>query len=198
MTVQQKGYDGFECHALDERHCFSTGRVPEDLVLTPEHLEILWSLHPPQYHRIKIHGRVVATPRWQQAYGADSHYTGRVNEALPTPPLLAPLLEWAQAAIDGRLGHSIGAHRDSTKHMVAGTPIVTVSLGEERAFRLRPWKGSGYRDFRATHGSVFIMPYDTNQAWMHEVPHAANYRGHRISITLGAFTSGGAVAAERA
>ena len=37
-----------------------------------------------------------------------------------------------------RLDHYIGAHRDSTASMIEGVPIVTVSLGEERAFRLRP------------------------------------------------------------
>ena len=46
------------------------------------------------------------------------------------------LLNW----YDGRLGHYIGKHRDSRVNMIHGAPIVTISLGEERSFRLAPWR----------------------------------------------------------
>ena len=63
-------------------------------------------------------------------------------------PILEPFLTWAKEAIDGRLngvlvnwydgslGHYIGRHRDSRVNMVSGAPIVTISFGEERIFRL--------------------------------------------------------------
>ena len=72
--------------------------------------------------RILIHGRWVAIPRWQQAYGADYHFSGQTNKAMPVPPILAPLQAWAQDAIDPRINgllvnwydadlkHYIGAH----------------------------------------------------------------------------------------
>jgi alkylated DNA repair dioxygenase AlkB len=75
--------------------------------------------------------------------------------------------------------------------MIEGAPIVTVSYGATRTFRLRPWKGDGVRDFEARDGTVFVMPYATNRAWTHEVPHNAKSLGRRISITLRAFTAGG-------
>src|SRR5262249_15129339 len=155
-------------------HRFYAGRLPAEMVPDAGQFEVLWAMHPEEYHTITIHGRDVQTPRWQQAYGADYHYTGRVNRGLPLPSPLAPILAWAKSAVDARLngmlvnwyegalGHYIGAHRDSTTQMVEGSPIVTVSFGEERSFRLRPWKGTGFRDFPAPHGSVFVMPYDTN------------------------------------
>ena len=68
-----------------------------------------------------------------------------------------------------------------------GSPIVTISFGEERTFRLRPWKGKGFTDFAATHGSVLVMPYETNLAWTHEVPARKKLEGKRISVTLRAF-----------
>jgi len=144
-----------------------------------------------QYHEIKIGGRPQKTPRRQQAFGKDYQYTGRVNRALPVPPMLGPLLVWATATIDerlngllinwydGELGHYIGKHRDSTKNLIKGAPIVTVSFGEERVFRLRQYGGD-----------VFIMPYETNLAWTHEVPHAKGSVGRRISVTLRAFLAG--------
>lgn len=44
------------------------------------------------------------------------------------------LLNW----YDGRFGHHIGKHGDSRVGMIPGAPIVTISLGEERNWRLAP------------------------------------------------------------
>lgn len=192
-------YDEFERHDLDETHAFFSGQLPEDLAFSDEQFDQLWAMHPDEYHEILMHGQRVKTPRWQQAYGKDYHYTGNVNEALPVPELLQPLSDWCQETFDARLNgillnwydgslnHYIGAHRDSTINMVEGAPIVTLSLGEQRIFRLRPWKGRGKRDFPAPHGKVFVMPWATNLAWTHEVPKAKRFQGRRISITLRAF-----------
>jgi alkylated DNA repair dioxygenase AlkB len=190
---------GFECHDLGDAHTFWTGRLPDNLRFDAANFEALWRMRPPEYHEILMHGRVLKTPRWQQAYGMDYRYTRRVNRALPVPLLLEPLLAWARTQIDERLnsilvnwydallGHYMGRHRDSTGEMLKGVSIVTVSLGEERIFRLRPYRGKGRRDFPALDGSVFIMPYETNLAWTHEVPRARKFSGSRISVTFRGF-----------
>ena len=192
-------YPGFCCHVLDDGHCFYGGTLPDPLRLGAGEFEKLWDEHPADFHEIVMHGRPVKTPRWQQAYGKDYHYTGNLNKALPVPPLLQPLLAWVREVIDlrlngillnwydGSLDHYIGAHRDSIVNMCQGAPIVTVSLGQERVFRLRPWKGRGMRDFPAPDSTVFVMPYETYQAWTHEVPKAKRYQQRRISVTLRAF-----------
>ena len=71
--------------------------------------------------------------------------------------------------------------------MVPDTPIVTVSLGAERVFRLTQPEAEGRRDFPARDGTVFVLPYATNLAWKHQVPRSARRRGRRISVTLRAF-----------
>jgi alkylated DNA repair dioxygenase AlkB len=199
MCIQEMKYPGFACHKLDDAHALYSGRVPSHLGFSESQFEQLWNEHPDEFHEIMMHGRLVKTPRWQQAYGKDYHYTGNVNKALALPQLLEPLLCWCQEAIDARLNgillnwydgsldHYIGAHRDSTVNMYEGAPIVTVSLGEERTFRLRPWKGRAMRDFPAPDGTVFIMPYSTNLAWTHEVPKRKHFQKRRVSITLRAF-----------
>jgi alkylated DNA repair dioxygenase AlkB len=96
------------------------------------------------------------------------------------------LMNW----YDGRLGHYIGAHRDSTAGLVPGVPIVTVSFGETLSFRLRPWKGKGFKDFPADHGSVYVLPCRTNESWTHEIPKSAAKTGRRVSVTLRAFEDG--------
>lgn len=186
---------------LDGTSVLWTGRLLDDLIPDEERFDFLWALHPDEFHEIKMHGRLVKTPRWQQAYGADYVYTGNTNRALSTPPALAALLEWTKTTFhpainglllnwyDGGHAHYIGKHRDSTVNMVSGAPIVIVSFGDARTFRLRPYGGTGYQDFDADDGSVIVIPYETNKRWTHEVPHFARNRGRRISVTLRAFTA---------
>ncbi|MEO0732591.1 MAG: alpha-ketoglutarate-dependent dioxygenase AlkB, partial [Bacteroidota bacterium] len=156
----------------------------------------LWDSHPAEYHTVVMRGREVKTPRWQQAYGHNYQYSGSRNNALPISERLRPFLEWSQQNVDPRLNglllnwydgeqdHYIGAHRDSTLGLLPASPIVTISLGEERVFRMRPYGGSGYQDFTVRDGDVLVIPAVTNERWTHEVPKFKRYRGRRISVTL--------------
>ena len=207
--MKQEGigaYGGLTRHRLGSGHDFWVGGVPPALRFEAGELERLWSLHPGACPVLMVHGRSVVASRWQQAYGRDYEYSGQVNAALPLETLSAPvprigeLLAWCRSTIDSRLdglllnwydgglGHYIGKHRDSIRGLVEGAPIVTVSLGETRCFRLRPWRGEGRIDFEARDGALFVMPYATNLGWTHEVPRSRRAQGRRISITLRAFT----------
>lgn len=194
-----EGYEGFQRRVLRGGGLIWTGELSEARRVDEAGFEALWALHPETYHIIHIHGRQVETPRWQQAYGHDYRYTGNTNQALPLDALMEPMLAWCQAVIDARLNgllfnwydgqrrHYIGAHRDSTIGLIPGTPVVTISLGEARPWRLRPWKGSGFEDLDAVDNGVIILPWDTNQTYTHEVTAPAAAQGRRISITARAF-----------
>ncbi|NVB77483.1 MAG: 2OG-Fe(II) oxygenase [Kofleriaceae bacterium] len=189
-----------EPRALDETASVRVGRLPDDMIPDAAGFDRLWGMHPETFHLIKMHGKEVRTPRWQQAYGADYRYTGNTNRALAVPAELEPLHAWIRDQIDPRLnglllnwydaehGHYIGKHRDSTINMVNGAPIVTISLGAERVFRIRRWKGDAtMHDIPTGNGTMIVMPYAVNLAWTHEVPHNAKAAGRRISITARAF-----------
>lgn len=175
------------------------GMLPEASRVHGDAFENLWNLHPDERPVIHMHGQRVAIPRWQRAYGRDYHFSGTTSRALPIPPAVEPLLEWTRANIDerldgllvnwydGSLGHYIGAHRDSLRELVSGAPIVTLSFGEQRTMRFRPWRGRGFLDIPAAHGSVIVIPYTTNRFWTHEVPRTKRAQGRRISLTLRAF-----------
>ncbi|HSD86959.1 MAG TPA: alpha-ketoglutarate-dependent dioxygenase AlkB [Kofleriaceae bacterium] len=190
--------------ALDDSSYVLVGSLPAELVPDAAGFARWWDLHPETFHEIKMHGKLVKTPRWQQAYGADYRYTGNTNRALPIPDELAPLHAWILAQVDPRLnglllnwydaerGQYIGKHRDSTIGMIEGAPILTLSFGAARTFRIRRWKGGttdAAIDFPTGNGTILVMPYATNLAWTHEVPHSAKVTGRRISITARAFTS---------
>lgn len=172
------------------------GQLPTAFNYAVARFQKLWELHPAQYHIVNIMGRDIPTPRWQQAYGRNYRYTGAEQNALPIADELQPFMDWAQENIhpglnglllnwyDGERKHYIGAHRDDTRDLVSGSPIVTISLGEERIFRMRPYKQKGKVDVPMQHGSVIVVPANTNQKWTHEVPHFSKNTGRRISITL--------------
>jgi hypothetical protein len=155
-------YPDFEAHVLEDGHRFFVGRLPAELCPAESGFEALRDLHPNDYHVIKIHGRPVKTPRWQQAYGADYHYTGR------------PLHRAAQGQHQEH--GAWGSNRDRFPRR--GADLSTDSFQKKVK-----------RDSLAEAGTVFIMPYDTNRAWKHSVPKLARYRGRRISTTLRAFRS---------
>jgi len=191
----------FETRELDQDYSvFTSGEPVPNFVLNDAIFLKIWDLHPKEYHIVKIHGKEIPTPRWQQAYGKNYNYTGSKNNALPIPDILKVFLEWSQKNIDDRLNglllnwydglksHYIGAHRDSTKDLQEGSPIVTISLGEERVFRMRPYKNKGFKDIEMRNGTVIVVPWNTNQHWTHEVPHFKKYSGKRISITLRAYS----------
>jgi hypothetical protein len=173
----------FQSTELSSGDLFWAGSLPVS-ILKRMSFDALWDLHPVDFSEILIHGRRVKTPRWGQAFGRDYRFSGQLAQSDPIPPFLnGLLLNW----YDGSLGHYIGKHRDKTMGMVVGTPIVTVSFGEARVFRLREWKGTESVDFVAENGSVFIVPYEMNKRWTHEIPKAKRYQGKRVSVTVRAF-----------
>ncbi len=196
--------DDFDVLTLDADHSLFAAMLPEELRWDSAGFEMIWQLRPEKRHRVVMIGKPVELPRDQQAYGANYKYTGSENRALPLPPELKPLLEWSNDTIDARLngvllnwyqgpGEYIGPHHDSTKGLVPETPIVTISFGEMRIFRLTKWsqkKKQAQHDFPAADGRVFVMPWSTNKAWKHEVVRRTTYKGRRISVTIRAFAEG--------
>lgn len=190
---------GFQWLAVDGQHGVWISRLPRKLSWCPAQFDALWEVHPEGFHEVRMFGRLVAVPRWSEAYGQDYRYSGTLHRASPVPDRLSPLLSWSKNTVDerlngvlvnwydGSLGHKIGAHRDDEKELVPGAPIITISFGETRTFRLRRWKGRDLYDIEVADNSVLVLPYATNIAFTHEVPASKQRMGRRISVTLRAF-----------
>jgi len=192
---------GFQWLAVDGQHGVWISRLPPKLRWCPAQFDAFWKVHPHGFHEVRMFGRLVAVPRWSEAYGQDYRYSGTLHRASPLPDMLTPLLSWSKMKVDGRLngvlvnwydgslGHKMGAHRDDEKELVAGAPIITISFGEARTFRLRRWKGRDRHNIEVADNSVLVLPYATNIAFTHEVPASKQGIGRRISVTLRAFNA---------
>lgn len=199
MSANLNTHDlGNDCELL-------VGNLPQELVWTVEEFAAMWLTRPAGKHKIMMHGHLVDLPRGQAAHGKDYHFSGTRKVAGPIPESLMPLTTWVQtnihAGLNGLLANYydgpteyIGPHHDSVKNMVKDAPIVTVSFGETRVFRMT-LEGNrekktiilDTKDFPAPNGTVFVMPYNTNLAWKHSVPKSTRYTGRRISVTFRAF-----------
>jgi hypothetical protein len=76
-----------ECvnHELESGHSFFESRVPEELMWDDKRFNWEWIRHPAERHVVKMFGKWMETPRYQQAYGANYSYTGSRNNALAVP-----------------------------------------------------------------------------------------------------------------
>jgi alkylated DNA repair dioxygenase AlkB len=210
-------YKDFEPVTLPDGHLLWLGSLPptvlsDDPEESRRQLDALWGLRT-ERPILTIHGRPTQIPRWQQAYEEDYDFSHQTSRAVPAPPQLMLFLEWGQQVVDSRLngllvnwyaardeeigdgkvtrdGDYIGPHRDDWRQLIPGAPIVTISLGGARTFRLRTYRGEGTHDFRVRNGTVIILPFETNLAYTHEVPKPRRVeQGRRISITLRAFSA---------
>ncbi len=134
--------------------------LPEELIPDKETFDRFWKLHPEQYGKIKMAGKVINVPRWQQAYGRSYNFSGMDHKALPIPKELAPWIEFANKdhpsyltdLVDlysdktpvynqillnwyGDGDHSIGAHADDETHFIKSglgeTVVYSISLYEK-------------------------------------------------------------------
>jgi len=114
----------------------------------------LWITHPDEYHVIKMFGRDVNIPRYQQSYGLSYPYSGKISKSIPMTPLISQLTESMNTLInneykfnmclvnfyEGKHNHYISAHSDDESVMVKDSPIGSISWGYPRDFILKPKK----------------------------------------------------------
>ena len=86
----------------------------------------------------------------------------------------------------------IGAHSDDEKDIIRRSPIITISLGETRTFRITPKreapiKKNSILDLPLVDGTIAIMSGRFQSEFKHAVPKQPSATGRRISITIRKF-----------
>jgi len=171
------------------------GKLP--FSVSPEEIKAIWQLKPEFRGEVMMYGKLIAIPRCQQSYLRDYKFSGVSHAALELPVELEPFLKLVNSLELGEFNHAlanwyenghdyIGSHADSEKQLVKGSPVVTISLGATRTFRVRQ-QGKIVQDFPADHGSVLVMCGEFQKELKHEIPKTMKVHSRRVSLTFRQF-----------
>lgn len=131
----------------------------------------LWNLKPNKRHKVYMIDHFVEVPRYSQSYINSYTYSGNTNIAIELPGILQPILDFAQK-YDKRFNqvlvnwyenglHYIGPHSDDTRQLIEKSPIMSISFGQDRKFRIRNKISKQIvEDISVKNGDVLIMKND--------------------------------------
>ncbi|GAB5368958.1 hypothetical protein AAMO2058_001364100 [Amorphochlora amoebiformis] len=117
--------------------------------LSKKEFQALWELHPSTFNEITMFGKRVQIPRWQQAYGQSYSFSGATAIANPNIPKVIKIVMDKANKLVGcfpfRMAlvnwyspeHYLGPHHDDTKQLVPNSPIISISWGQTRSFRIK-------------------------------------------------------------
>jgi alkylated DNA repair dioxygenase AlkB len=188
MTNNLVPYDG-ELYLIRQFY-----RPPEsDRLLQQLQAELAW-----QEEAIFIYGRWVKVPRlmcWYGDSGACYRYSGVDHQPMPWTPVLQAIRQKVEQQCncvfnsvlanlyrDGN--DSMGCHADDEKELGRNPVIASVSLGDERLFKLHHKKTKDKLDIVLGHGDLLIMAGNLQHHWMHAVPKTKKPKTARINLTF--------------
>jgi alkylated DNA repair dioxygenase AlkB len=155
--------------------------------------EIAWEVH-----RLKIHGRVVESPRrcsWIGDAAAIYTYSGSRFAPHAWTPTLLDLKSRAEIACDYAFNSvlanwyrdgrdAMGWHADNEPELGPEPLIASVSLGAERVMRFRRGRCGPSQGWLLPHGSLLIMAGTTQTHYQHAIPRTTRPLGGRINLTF--------------
>lgn len=151
-----------------------------------------------QQETIMIAGRQQTVPRlvcWYGDAGAVYHYSGTTHYPQPWTAELVELKQkietltgWRFNSVlanlyrDGR--DSMGWHADNEKALGRNPCIASLSLGQNRRFKLRHNKKIETLDLELASGSLLLMAGSLQHHWRHCLPKSQRIMGPRINLTF--------------
>lgn len=79
---------------------------------------------------------------------------------------------------------SMGCHSDDEKELGVNPVIASLSLGDERVFKMHHKKTNGSLIIPLCHGDLLVMGGACQQHWRHSVPKTKTPKGLRINLTF--------------
>lgn len=151
-----------------------------------------------QEEEIFIFGKWVKVPRLMCWYGdADSRYrySGVTHEPKPWTSALQSVREdleqYCSCQFNSVLANfyrdgndSMGRHADDEKELGLNPVIASLSLGDERVFKLHHKKRNEILDIRLGHGDLLVMAGVLQHHWQHSILKTRQYKGPRINLTF--------------
>ncbi|HSN23761.1 MAG TPA: alpha-ketoglutarate-dependent dioxygenase AlkB, partial [Methylomicrobium sp.] len=138
-------------------------------------------------------------PRLMCWYGDDDavyHYSGVKHEPLPWTAALSTVRIRIEAFIGGCTFNSVlanlyrdgrdsmGCHADDEKELGINPVIASLSLGDERMFRLHHKMRRSHLDITLGHGDLLIMAGALQHHWLHALPKTRKVKNPRINLTF--------------
>jgi alkylated DNA repair dioxygenase AlkB len=81
-------------------------------------------------------------------------------------------------------GDSMGCHADDEKELGANPVIASLSLGEERLFKMHHKKSKQTLNIHLQHGDLLVMGGTCQRHWLHSVPKTKSLKTPRINLTF--------------
>ena len=169
-------------------------RLPEsDQLFTALETGLAW-----QEEAIFIFGKWVKVPRLICWYGdpdAYYQYSGVNHQPRPWTTELqsvrAKVEQQCRSAFNSVLANlyrdgkdSMGCHADDEKELGLNPVIASLSLGDERLFKLHHQKRKETLDITLGHGDLLVMAGNLQHHWMHSVPKTKRIKTPRINLTF--------------
>ena len=151
-----------------------------------------------QEETIFIFGKWVQVPRlmcWHGDPDAYYRYSGVNHQPRPWTSALqeirVKLEQECQCDFNSVLANlyrdgkdSMGCHADGEKELGLNPVIASLSLGDERLFKLHHKKRKETLDITLSHGDLLVMAGTLQHHWMHSVPKTRKFKTPRINLTF--------------
>ena len=151
-----------------------------------------------QEEAIFIYGKWVKVPRlmcWYGDPGAYYQYSGVNHQPRPWTKELqsvrAKIEQQCQCTFNSVLANlyrdgrdSMGCHADDEKELGPNPVIASLSLGDERLFKLHHKKRKQTLDITLGHGDLLVMAGTLQHHWVHSVPKTKKIKTPRINLTF--------------
>ncbi|MCX7097470.1 MAG: alpha-ketoglutarate-dependent dioxygenase AlkB [Methylococcales bacterium] len=151
-----------------------------------------------QEERLFIYGKWHKVPRLMCWYGdkaAYYRYSGVNHQPLPWTDELQAIREkleqhcqhnfnsvLANLYRDGR--DSMGCHADDEKELGPNPVIASLSLGDERLFKLHHKTSKQTVNINLAHGDLLLMGGSLQHHWLHSIPKTKKPKSPRINLTF--------------
>ncbi len=160
-------------------------------------ITLLNSLHW-QEEDIFIFSKWLKVPRLMCWYGdpdAYYQYSGVNHQPKPWTPELQSIRgkmeQQCQSTFNSVLANlyrdgkdSMGCHADDEKELGINPTIASLSLGDERLFKMHHKKSKQTLNINLQHGDLLLMGGTCQRHWLHSVPKTKAHKTPRINLTF--------------
>ncbi|HYP02917.1 MAG TPA: alpha-ketoglutarate-dependent dioxygenase AlkB [Cyanobium sp.] len=189
------------CH-VHEREGLKVRSWPRWLEAAADHQQVLSEEVPWKQEMITLFGRTTPIPRlscWMGDPGCHYTYSGVRNQLEPWSPRVQELRLKVEEAVGCRFNSlllnlyrdgsdKLDWHADDERELDPASPIVSLSLGAARTFRLRPRDPEripcASLTFELGHGDLLVMDPPTQEHWLHQVPRRLRVKTPRLNLTF--------------